>query len=156
VRLPGPIESITEVRVDGAVLVTGAYRLDGHDLLVRLDGGAWPRCNDLAQDDTHVGTWSVTAVMGRPVPTIGQLALGELACEFLKALGGEDCRLPRHITQLARQGVTISFPSFTENLGKGLLGLYLTDIFIRSVNPLGLRSRARTYRVDGPVHRVVN
>lgn len=152
--LPAPVVRVTEVRVDGAVLVTGAYRLDDGHRLVRLDGSDWPCCNDLLRTDAQTGTWSVTAVFGQEVPAIGQLAVGELACDLLRALRGEDCRLPRGITQLARQGVTITIPDVTDRLNDGLTGLYTTDLFIRTVNPGRVAARARTYSVDRAPTRV--
>lgn len=152
-RLPDAVSSIIQVKVDGSPLVTGAYRVDDNRLLVRTDGGQWPRCNDLSKNDTQVGTWSVTAAYGQEVPEPGQLAVGELACEILKAMRGEDCRLPAGVTQLVRQGVTISVPDFGDILMHGRTGLYLCDMFIMSENPKHLRQRARVYNVNAPTHR---
>lgn len=148
VRLPPPVSSITEVRVDGSPLVTGAYRVDNNRLLVRTDGAVWPRCNNLNLDDTQPGTWSVTAVIGEDVPASGRLAAGEMACEILKAMNGQDCRLPPGVTQLVRQGVTISIPDIGEIMQKGRTGLYLVDAFIITENPNRLQSRSRVYGVD--------
>lgn len=153
VLLPGVVNSIVDVKVDGVILPKSAYRVDNDRLLVRTDGEDWPHCNDLNLPDTEPGTWSVTAVYGRPVPVAGQWAVGELACELLKAFKGEDCRLPRNVTQLARQGVTISYPDMNDLFSRGRTGLYLADLFIMSVNPGGLRTRSRTYSVDRPQPR---
>jgi hypothetical protein len=156
VALPGPVHSVIEVKVDGSPLVTGAYRLDDARTLVRVDGGEWPRCNDLNQDDDAVDTWSVTARFGTDVPEGGAWAVGELACQFIAARHGGDCRLPRSVTQLVRQGVTIQFGAVLELLREGLTGLHLVDLFIRTWNPNRLARRNRTYSVDGPQHRRVN
>lgn len=155
VLLPAPVLTVDVVRVDGSPLVTSAYRLDDARRLVRLDGGVWPYCNDLLLADTEVGTWSVTATYGQVVPVLGQLAVGELACEFVRAIGGEACRLPRNVQTLVRQGVTINFPDVLEMLKEGFVGLYLGDMFIATYNPGGLRRRAKTYNVDVPRHRRV-
>lgn len=152
-RLPDTVDHIVTVKVDGTPLVTGAYRVDDNRLLVRTDGGQWPRCNDLSKNDDQVGTWSVTASYGQAVPESGQVAVGELACEILKAMRGEDCRLPPGVTQLVRQGVTIQYPDIGQLLKEGRTGLYLTDLFLASENPTGLRSRGRVYRIDHPSHR---
>lgn len=154
VTLPDVATTIVQVKVDGTPLVTGAYRLDDSRRLVRTDGGAWPRCNNLGLDDTVSGTWSVTATFGRDVPTAGQLAVGEMACEVLRAIAGEDCRLPRNVTQLVRQGVTISVPDLTDALNAGQTGLRLVDLFVRSVNPGNVAARARTWSVDHERFRV--
>jgi hypothetical protein len=154
-KLPSPVHAIIEVRVDGTPLVTGAYRLDAAHLLVRVDGSTWPVTNDTRLPDTAVGTWSVTAQYGESVPSGAALAVGELACEFIRGLNGQDCRLPRGVTQLSRQGVTISLPDVSTMFDKGLTGLFFADMFIKAWNPKGLRTRARTYSVDRtPFRRV--
>lgn len=154
VVLPSPVSSIVTVKMDGTPMATGgAYRLDDNRFLVRTDGQSWPRCNNLLLDDSQVGTWSVTALYGEDVPASGQFAMGELACEILKAAAGEDCRLPPGVTQLVREGVTISYPDVGQLLKEGRTGLYLVDLFLASENPKGLRQRGRVYSVDSPRHR---
>jgi hypothetical protein len=150
VRLPAPVNTIVEVLIDGTPMVSGAYRVDNNRLLVRTDGGRWPRCNDLNLDDTEVGTWSVTATYGESLPAGAALAMGELACQFAKAADGQDCRLPAGVQQLVRQGVTISYPDVGELFKQGRTGLYLVDAFIATWNPYGLRQRSRVYSVDRP------
>lgn len=153
VILPAPVGVVTEVLIDGSPLVTGAYRVDDNRMLVRTDGLSWPRCNDLTEADTEAGTWSVTFTVGRPVPEGGKWAVGELACQLLRARSGEECRLPRTVTRLVRQGVTIEFPDIVDLFKNGLTGLYLVDIFVKSVNPSGLQQRSHTYSVDATLAR---
>lgn len=153
VVLPAPVHRIVEVKIDGAPLATGAYRLDNARLLVRVDGGEWPICNDLSKNDTEEGTWSITAEYGTHVPEGGAWAVGELACELISAIGGGDCRLPRNITQLVRQGVTISFPNVVELFKEKATGLYLVDLFIATWNPNRLTARSGVYSVDGAISR---
>jgi hypothetical protein len=90
----------------------------------------------------------VTARFGENIPDSGRLAMGELSCEILKASSGQDCRLPPAVTQLVRQGVTISVPDFGQYLLHGKTGLYLVDMFLVAENPKALRQRARVYDVD--------
>lgn len=153
VLLPAPVHSIVEILIDGTPMVTGAYRVDNNRLLVRTDGGQWPRCNDLSQPDTEPDTWSVRAMYGEALPDGAALAMGELACEIAKAGSGQDCRLPAGVQQLVRQGVTISYPDVGELFAKGRTGLYLVDMFVATWNPYGLRQRSRVYRVDQPTVR---
>lgn len=153
VRLPSPVQSITTVKLDGAVAPTGSYRLDNNRLLVRTDGQAWPRCNDLSKDDTQAGTWSVTAVYGQPVPKMGEVAMGELACEILKAMRGEECRLPAGVTNMTRQGVSIEIPDIGSIFEHGRTGLYLVDMFLISANPKKIMQRGRVYSPDRMPHR---
>jgi hypothetical protein len=153
--LPAPVYDILQVKVDGVVLEPGVdYRLDEHRLLVRLGGESWPLCNDLRYADTEVGTWSVTARFGEAVPVLGTIAAGELACEFVKALRGDDCLLPDQVTSLVRQGVSINYADTAQLLEGGRLGLRFADMFLSSVNPSGLRHRSQVYDVDGPGYRI--
>jgi hypothetical protein len=147
-ELPAPVNAITEIKIDGVILDPSAYRLDENRYVVRIDGGVWPYTNNYALNDTVSGTWSVTAKYGMNIPDGAAFAIGELACEYIKASNGEDCRLPRTVTQLARQGVTMSFPSATSLFQQGLTGLYLTDAFIMTWNPNHLATRSKTYSVD--------
>lgn len=155
VVLPGRVDSIIQVKVDGSPLVTGAYRVDDNRTLVRIDGGVWPRCNNLNRADTQVGTWSVTARYGEAPPASAAAAVGELGCQLMRAFHGEDCRLPANVQTLVRQGVTIQFPNPLDLFQSGLTGLYLVDLFIQAYNPHHLLRRAKTYSVDGPRARRV-
>lgn len=155
ILLPAPVHRIIEVKVDGSPLVTGAYRLDDARRLVRTDGSEWPTCNDLNLTDNQPGTWSVTAEYGRDVPELGRMAVGELACQLLRARNGEDCLLPANVTQLVRQGVTIQMPNVTELLRDNMTSLYLVNLFITTYNPNRLRRRSSVYGIDGtPPRRV--
>lgn len=155
-ELPGPVDSVSKVVVNGIVLSPTQYRVDDNRWLVRTDGQPWPRFNDLSKPDTETGTWSVTLSVGQPVPQSGVLAAGELTCEILRAMSGEDCRLPAGVTQLVRQGVTISLPDFGSMLEHGKTGLYLTDMFLAAENPRRLRQRGRVYSIDHPRPRRTN
>jgi hypothetical protein len=153
VKLPVPVISIDEVRLDGEVLVPNVdYRLDDGQFLTRLGGNQWPFCNDMSQT-SGVGTWSVIATYGKTVPTLGQMAVGELACEFAKACtGNDDCRLPKPVQQLTRQGVSMSFLDPNEVFANGRVGLYFSDLFISTVNPKALPQPSRVYNLDEPSH----
>jgi hypothetical protein len=153
--LPGPVASIVEVKVDGVVLVNGVdYRVDDYRKLVRL-GAVWPYCNDLNQPDTAVGTWSVTAVYGEPVPTLGQLAVGELACSFVSFLTGGDCELPPGVTDITRQGISMSLAEPTTDLLSFFQRYPLSYLFVKTYNPYNLMARAKAYDLDGPDYRAV-
>jgi hypothetical protein len=155
VILPGTVHHVDQVKLDGAVLPASAYRVDNNKLLVRTDGGTWPWCNDLSADDDQPGTWSVTAAYGQDPPLLASLAVGELACQFLRAFAGEDCQLPRSLTSLVRQGVSIELPDPAEVAKAGRLGLYQCDLLIETTNPGRLPGRSRVYSVDrAPARRV--
>jgi hypothetical protein len=152
--LPAPVYDIVQVKLDGSPMVTGSYRIDDYRLLVRTDGDMWPVCNNLALADTEVGTWSVTARFGEVPTTLASIAVGELACEFVKALTGAECQLPYTVTSLVRQGVSLTFDNPSEELKNGFTGLRFVDMFINTYNPGGLRSRSRVYDIDGPGFRL--
>jgi hypothetical protein len=153
--LPTPVASVTQVLIDGSPMPTGSYRVDNHRVLVRTDGEVWPPCNDLTRADTEPDTWSVTLEVGTEVPVSGRLAVGELAIEVMRACVGEDCRLPSNVVQLARQGVSLSYPDPNETANAGRLGLYLCDLFLDAVNPNRRQGRPRVYNVDAPGFRRV-
>lgn len=152
--LPTPVHTVTQVKLDGTVMATGSYRVDDNRILVRTDGGTWPTCQDLSLPDTADNTWSVTVSVGEDVPDLGKLAVGELTGEMAKACVGDKCILPRPIQSLVRQGVSMNFVDPNELFSNGRIGLYFSDLFIQTFNPNGLKSRSRTYNVDGDGYRI--
>ncbi|QDH93270.1 head-to-tail adaptor [Microbacterium phage Cressida] len=106
--LPGPIVSVTQVRIDGEVVPASAYRVDHKRLLVRIDGGTWPACQDLLAEPTEEGTFEIIYERGLPVPVGGMVAAGRLACELaMDSCGDDNCALPERLTSITRQGMTI-------------------------------------------------
>jgi hypothetical protein len=152
--LPGPIASITEVKADGLVLDPVAYRLDGTatgPVLVRTDGECWPECQDLDLTDDEPGTWSVTYAPGMPLPRIGQIAAGELACEYARGCAGAgDCALPSQLISMSRNGVDVQVMDPQLLLDQGLTGLPNVDLFVKAVNPSRLTHRIRVLSPDLP------
>lgn len=114
--LPGPIQSVTEVRIDGVALDPAAYRVDRKRWLIRTDGDVWPRCqNMLADPVTDADTFEVTYEKGIPVPIGGQVAAGRLACELAaSACPGAECALPERMQSLSRQGISIAFQDLSQ------------------------------------------
>lgn len=159
-RLPrSPVIAIDEVKVDGSVLATSAYRLDDNQYLVRLDGEKWPCCQDLLLADTESDTWSVSYTFGRPPPNIGVKAAAILACELYMACDPEtfegQCRLPRNVIQVARQGVTVLVQSSTElfSMRPGhptKTGIWEIDMFLRAFNPYGVTAPVAVLSPDLP------
>lgn len=150
VVLPGPADTITEVKLDGQVLTCGVdYRLDSGNRLVATGNFCWPECQDMALDDDQPGTWSVTYLRGLPLPESGKLALGEFACEIAKAcLGDEECALNSRVTNITRQGVTMTMLDPLSFIEEGRTGIYLVDAWLRAVNPKGRSRSAGIYSPD--------
>jgi hypothetical protein len=149
VELYAPASTITEVKVNGVVLSSASYRLDPGGVLRRTDGQSWPLCQDLNAPDTEDNTWSVTYLPGFPVDAAGAVAAGKLAGEYVKACAGGTCDLPRGVSQVVRNGVTLtltpgSFPG-------GMTGIIETDAYIRRWNPHGLAGPSMVMSPD--LHR---
>lgn len=153
VRLSGEVGSVDEVLLDGTVLDPSAYRLDNGNLLTRVDGDCWPLCQDLAAPDTAEGTWSVTYTPGAVVDPLGEFAAGLLACEYVKACAGEDCALPPTVTQIVRQGMTMSLTPGT--FSNGLTGIREVDAYILRINPHLLKAPSAVWSPDLNRPRIV-
>jgi hypothetical protein len=147
IMLPGPIDEVTEVILDGVILGADEYVLVG-EKLVRTDGTLWPLCQNMALPDTEPGTWSVAYGQGLPVPFGGNLAAGKLAGELAKACEGQDCALPERVTEITREGVTMTLLDPQEFLEEGRTGIALVDQWIAAVNPYKHRSPATVWSPD--------
>lgn len=155
IRLPGPVNSVVEVRVDGAVLPPQEYTLrrrSGYGELWRAggqDGPCWPTCQDLEKDITEPGTFSVLYLRGRAVPAAGMRALGSLANEIYKqCTGAKGCRLPERVQTVTREGITYEMFDPGEWLEKGFTGLRDVDTWIATVNPNSLRQPSAVFSLD--------
>lgn len=153
--LPGPVHSILSVKLDGVTLTSGVdYRVDNYNKLVRMPGGTlWPFCQDMNLPDTKVGTWSVTAQYGEPVPTLGKLAVGELAAEIAKYLLCQDCQLPQGVVDISRQGISMTIANVADLFNTGFIQLRMCDLFIKTANPNHQKARSYVYDLDSPQPR---
>lgn len=156
-ELPGPVNSVVEVKIDGDVVDPSTYRLDRRPNKGRLlraggtSGPCWPTCQDLTKEDTEPGTFSVLYLRGKAVPAAGQRALGVLACEIHKqCVGAGDCRLPERVRQVTREGVTYDMFDPGEWLDTGLTGLREVDTWLRAVNPHALHQPSAVFSLDLP------
>lgn len=150
--LPGPVDSVTTVTIDGVVLNPSAYRTNG-DRITRQDGEGWPAGQDMSAVVGTTDTWSVRYLRGIAVPATLLSATGEYACELLKAITGGNCRLPARVQSISRQGVDVQMVDATNYLEQGLTGIATTDQLIRAYNPGALRYRPRVMSLDLPQFR---
>lgn len=102
VKLPGPVDSVVSVVIDGVTLDDTDYRIDDYQWLVRLDGGTWPRNADPIDPDS----FSVTYMQGTPPPAGAGTVVGILVCSRSSCANGA-CKVPKTATQVSRQGVTM-------------------------------------------------
>ena len=237
VILPGPVGGIESIEIDGIVLPPESYRVDNGDRLVRLDGAAWPLCQDMGapapasyepltgvgpagtivftrvgqqvtvevipSDQPNVvtggvtpwaplgviimhyptvsrtmlsidadgafnvqnyatpsgpftityetsapavlptgeGTFEVTYYRGAAPNEMTRYAAGVLAAEFYKACTNAKCRLPRGVTSVVRQGVTVELR--TNIWEGGMTGIPEVDTVINIYNPNHLKQAPR-------------
>ncbi len=100
----------------------------------------------LGSDFCDTTAWEVTFYHGRTVPQGGILAALALVCEIVAGLCGSDnCRLPRNITYLQRQGVSVSVWPLHKLLGAGITGIWEVDMWLQSVNPGKLQRRGSMF-----------
>ena len=138
VILPGPVGDIVEIWLDGAVFDSANYRVDNGNRLVRLDGGAWPACQPMQQNEHGDDAFSVTYYRGAAPDSILLYAAGLLAVEWYKACTSDKtCRLPAGVQNVSRQGV--SYQIQTSLFSDGTTGIREVDAVIARYNPWGLK-----------------
>lgn len=148
ITLPGPVDHITQVLIDGVILAPSSYRVDDNQYLVRTDGDCWPRCQDYNVDVPAEGTLQVTYGRGDPIPQAVLDAAAIIACEYGKLCAGGDCRLPGRLTSIARQGVNATFTDIDTLLQRGLTGIPEVDQVIVAYNPYALKARPFFHSFD--------
>lgn len=156
VTLPGIVQDVSQVIIDGLVVDPAAYRVDRHRELVRTDGECWPRCADQHAPLTEVGggAFGVTYRRGLPLDEAAMHAYSTYACELMRACVGADCcRLPERVQTVTRQGVTVAFADPLDFLDQGRTGIPEVDLWLSAVNPRGLRQRGRVLSPDVPKTR---
>lgn len=155
VWLPGPVHSVVEVKVDGVVLPSAAYRVRNQRWLLRVDGQPWPKHQDLDRLDDEPGTWLVRYMRGIEVPLAGQAAAGALALELLLARTGGPCALPQRVTSVTRQGMSVELADLQAMFEHGAFGIPLVDQWLAIVNPNGLQGDPTVWSPDGPRAAVI-
>ena len=146
VVLQAPVGRIEEVWVYGVQLDPSSYRVDDGDRLVRIDGVAWPSCQDMTQPHDGEDAFAVTYLNSYPVSYSGAIAAGVLAAEFAKACSGGSCRLPAGVTQITRQGTTMQIAA--DMFAGGLTGIREVDVFTAQYNPHRARVRPQVFSPD--------
>ena len=154
IKLPDtPIQGVLGVKVDGVLVAPSTYALLGGSRLANLSG-CWPQ-----SDDCDTGRIEVTYVSGIPLRPgsvhygMAAAAMGEIVREYVEGMSGRVCKLPSRFVAVNRQGVSTVALDPALFLSLGLTGLPLTDNFIRTVNPQGLRRRPKVHAVDGARRR---
>lgn len=158
-RLPGPVDSITTVTIDGVALPSSAYQLVGTRTLNRIDGEDWPTSQDLtrlassANPDGGAPAWEVAFKWGKEPPVGGALIAEVLYCEIGAGMQGGECRLMwgARLATVSRRGVNVTFESISAYLKDGLTGVDEVDAWIVAARGGPWRPRkARVLRADAP------
>jgi hypothetical protein len=151
-----PVYPVTEVTamIDGVAVDAARMRIDDGFKLVWLpdetDPGSrqgWPCCQRVDAPPTEEGTYELTITYGEEPPIGGVMSAAILGCQL--ALGCQPetigaCRLPKRVTAITRQGVTVAAVlDPLELFAKGLTGLPEVDLWVQSEN-LGQASRGAT------------
>jgi hypothetical protein len=141
-RLRGrPVQKIHTVRNrSGVVIDPSSYYLVDHSTIQAVSGSRWTPCDI-----------EVTYTYGTEPPAMGRLAARTLAFEFCKLWNGDDdCMLPQRVTSVSRQGVSYTILDSQEFIDDLRTGLYVVDMFLKSVNPDKARAKARVFTPDVP------
>lgn len=150
VKVPRPVQSVTEVIVDGAVLDDSAYRIDTRrrDAVLRIDGDQWPTCQNESAAEDEDGYFAMTVSWGVPVPAIGVSAVADLACWSLDSMFGEGCLLPDRATSVSRGGISVPMLDLADLIDKRRTGIASVDLFLTAANPNRLARRARAFSAE--------
>jgi hypothetical protein len=148
VPLPGPVYSITEVRIDGVIVDPDGYRVKNNRWLRRVDGNDWPQTQDLNADDDEAGAFVVTYLKGIPLSDAGRVAAEAYVCELVRGMAGQVCGIPERAVSVARQGIDIQLLDEAQFVTEGLTGVPLVDRWILSVNPNRVTAPPRLYNPD--------
>lgn len=148
-----PVSGSVAVTVDGSPFT--AFAVYGRTV-VRQDGYGWPSCQRLSTPNGQAGTWSITFTRGGTLPRAGFLAVHELGVELaLSVSGAPEAKLRGRTEQLTRQGgftSTVNRANFDRAyLQSDLTDLVLVDLWLKSVNPQGLRRRPSVMSPDSIV-----
>ena len=145
-----PAQALVSMYRDGMQLDVSQYSIYDYsyvgpnDLSGCAGGNCWDAC----------GT-EVTYLWGTYPPAIAKMAAIEFASQFVKAVEcpGE-CKLPERVTSVSRQGVSFQIFDPQDFVNEGRTGLYVVDVFLKSVNPDRAQKRARVFSPDMPqAHR---
>ena len=101
------------------------------------------------------GDWPAGAVItythGLAPPIGGKRSAVLLAVEIAKAwVGDRNCKLPRRIESVAREGVTVSLLNTFQSLDQQKTGLWEVDAWLASCNPHRLIGRPTVWSPDRP------
>jgi hypothetical protein len=124
----------------GNIIDPSTYYLADHSTIYGSPNAPWTSSNV-----------EVTYTYGSPPPTAGKAAARVLATELVKLYENDDtCALPQRVTSVARQGVTYTVLDNQDFVDELRSGIYVVDLFLKTVNPDKARARSRVFSPDVP------
>jgi hypothetical protein len=70
-------------------------------------------------------------------------------------LTGGDCELPPGVTDITRQGISMSLAEASTDLLSFFQRYPISYMFVKTYNPYNLMARAKAFDLDGPDFRAV-
>lgn len=144
IRLPGPVNEVLEVTLDGRPLVEGVdWIVDSRGGLARL-GGCWPHQQDMAAACGEPGSFCVRYLRGlNPESSLHAIrAVSALACSYYQTMCGGSCKSLVGAKRVTRGGVTY------ETGPSGATGVGPADEWLAMVNPDGRRRMPQVLSLD--------
>jgi hypothetical protein len=94
----------------------------------------------------------VSYTYGTPPPITGRMAAKAMATQFFLQWSGREseCDLPDRVMSVTREGVNWVLLDNQDFLDELKTGIYMVDMFLRSVNPDKARVKAKVFSVDLP------
>jgi hypothetical protein len=158
-----PVTEVSDVTIDGLPVDSARFRIDDGFKLVYMpdpddptERRGWPCCQKVNAPPTEEGTFQFTMAFGEEPPIGGVMSAAILGCQL--ALGCQpetvgQCRLPKRVTAITRQGITVAAVlDPLELFSKGLTGIPEVDLWVQSEN-LGQASRGATVFMPGQRNR---
>lgn len=137
-----PVNSITTFTLDGNPVASTDYELRDKSRLVpirRADGSMLDirRWQDMTLPTTEFGTYEIEYKWGEAPPPEGRTAAAVLGYEFAlswtpQTLGA--CRLPKRVTSITRQGITMALIDPLTLFKDGMVGVPEVDLWMQSLN----------------------
>lgn len=147
VHLPGPVCSIESVTIDGAIIPSAGYVLEGDRLYSTV--GEWPT-QDLTAPAGSPNTWTVTYGQGVNPPAGAGQMVARLAKEFWDLCQTGKCQLPPRVQSVTRRGVNVQMSDPVELFDDMRTGIPEVDMWVMSVNPTKLHAPAMVSSPDYP------
>lgn len=96
----------------------------------------------------------VTYTYGKQPPPLILRAIEVLATEIQKSIDGDtSCALPKRVTSITRQGVSMTILDPQKFFDEGRTGIYEVDLAIVTYNPTRAKARARVFSPAHPPRR---